>query len=241
MQLKAFSCVRPQLNQAAEALGYLSCARQVAGTEAPLEGRLASELFMTDASRALYLCELRDLASRTVTGLVGCLGVSDITSGHVTCTERLMPTDVAAHQQAVAQVVSASEQLGAQDEVATLAHPTSFALDVIVTAAKSATPLWKFETQDGNELTVWRMSRPEALEALEATFASIEGAVIRDERSQLVAEAAELAHERAQAAATVATGMEPTASFPVFLVPANQLSGAGAPTLPRGLFSRRTR
>lgn len=228
MRVKPFSCVRPTPEHLDEALASAPETREDLDT-AKAQGRYA-----IDAARALYLVELRDQAERSVTGVVCCCPVEALDDGTLTCSSSLRPADETLFRAQVGVAATRMGQLGAQDEPVTLVHPASFALDVIVCAAKTGTALCATE-RDGVRLTVWRVGRAEAVEALEATFEALPGAQVRDQASHLAAEAVEECARRQRATRPVSTGREPYERFVAFLVPESQLWGP-APTLPRGLF-----
>lgn len=233
MQIYPLSTVRPQISKAPDALAYLACARlSSADAQTGMSARLASGLFDLDASRALYVYERRDSAQRAVTGVVATLDASSLATGEVTCAERLRPQDEEDLMRAAEAQATSMGAAQVQDEYVTLLHEQSFALEVILTAAKTATPLYALEDESGAKVSLWRVGRKDAIEALQAAFGSISCAVICDERSQLVAQAAELA------AAAHGDAASPHSRFPVLLVAANQLETNDVPRIDAGLIAR---
>lgn len=110
---------------------------------------------------------------------------------------------------------------GAQTGPIFLTYRDNYAIDVLVGAASSATPLYDFTDAEGVRQTVWRVSRPAAVEALRATFSTIPCAYIAD------------GHHRAASAVRVCqelregdkgeAGERPWDTFLAVLFPASQL------------------
>jgi uncharacterized protein (DUF1015 family) len=110
---------------------------------------------------------------------------------------------------------------GAQTGPIFLTYRDNYAIDVLVGAASSATPLYDFTDAEDVRQTVWRVSRPAAVEALRATFSTIPCAYIAD------------GHHRAASAVRVCQelrekdggkeGERPWDTFLAVLFPASQL------------------
>lgn len=65
--------------------------------------------------------------------------------------------------------------LGAHAEPVVVEYEPSYALDVIVSAAQSATPLYNLSNGADLQVVVWRVSRTDAVEAICAMLGSMEG------------------------------------------------------------------
>lgn len=177
------------------------------------EDRVADGTFVTDASRAFYLYELAQ-GEHSQTGLVCCASVDEYLDGTIKRHENTRPEK---ERDRIAHI----EALGAQTGPIFLTYRDNLAADVIINAAKGATPLYDFTDDEGVRQRVWRVSRPEAVEALEATFAAIPCAYIADGHHR-AASAVRVA-ERMRKANPDYTGDEPFNRFLAVLFPASQL------------------
>lgn len=111
---------------------------------------------------------------------------------------------------------------GAQTGLILLAYRDNYALDVILGAATAAEPLYDFTDQEDVHQTVWRIARPAAIEAIQATFeASVPAAYIADGHHRAAA-AVRVAQEE-RAAHPERAGVQPYDTFLAALFPANQL------------------
>lgn len=247
MDIQPFSCTRPNPDRITDAL--------VAGPDALAD----SSLFTLDASRALYVIEHAGVAGATM-GLACCIPVDEMAG--------LMPTDEAAPRDS-GKVASSSEQaveagvsegatrddisigqdasalldeikrLGAQVHPVRLLHAGNFALDIILGAAKTATPLYALDGPSGQRLTVWRVSRPEAIDALKATYGTL-GLSLATSADALVAEA-DIALAREHHAAVKTQGIPAPSDIALaVLIPQNQ-AGADTFSIPAGLLMHRIR
>ncbi len=66
-------------------------------------------------------------------------------------------------------------ELGAHAEPVVVEYEPNYALDVIVSAAQSATPLYNLSNGSDLQVVVWRVSRTDAVEAICAMLGSMEG------------------------------------------------------------------
>ncbi len=66
-------------------------------------------------------------------------------------------------------------ELGAHAEPVVVEYDPNYALDVIVSAAQSATPLYNLSNGSDLQVVVWRVSRADAVEAICAMLGSMEG------------------------------------------------------------------
>ena len=85
------------------------------------------------------------------------------------------------------------EATGAQTGPIFLAYRDEYALDLLVSLATTATPLYDFTDEQQVRQTVWRVARPAAVDAIRETFARIPCAYIAD------------GHHRAASAVAVGT------------------------------------
>lgn len=154
MQIQGFSCTRPQPEHMDQ---MRACA-----TAAELDGLVAAGAYTTDVSRALYLVARRHDGVVT-TGVACCCSAVELDATAVDADEATARADEI-------------EALGAHTRPITIAYEGNRALDLILGAARSATPLYNL-SNGSEQVVVWRMSRPEAIEAVTTTFAQIDGHV----------------------------------------------------------------
>lgn len=111
---------------------------------------------------------------------------------------------------------------GAQTGLILLAYRDNYALDFILGAATAAQPLYDFTDEEGVRQTVWRIARPAAVEAIQATFeSSVPAAYIADGHHRAAA-AVRVAQEE-RAAHPEREGEQPYDTFLAALFPASQL------------------
>lgn len=155
MQVKGFSCIRPVPDHIGEVLGRASTA--------PFDGAVISlflkeQLLVLDISRALYLVAY-STGEHTYQALMGCIENSCAHSDSNTSKTTSTP--------------AAASTSDYQSEPVRVVYPSSMALSIILGAATGAVPLYNIHN-DASQLVVWRISRAEALEAIEAAFSTIE-------------------------------------------------------------------
>lgn len=218
MQIQGFSCTRPQPEHISE---MRACA-----TAAELDALVASGAYTTDVSRALYLVA-RKHGGIVTTGVACCCSADEL-------GEMIGDRDV--DSAAVEERARQIEALGAHARPVTIAYEGNMALDLILGAARSATPLYNL-SNGSEQVVVWRMSRPEAIEAVTATFATMGGRVAA---GSLEAAATRLVARRAREARPT---MDPRAAalHPlVMLVSQTELARGTADLLPgEGLLVHR--
>lgn len=207
MQIQPFSCLRPVPERIGDALS---------------KGIGAAEdrsLFTLDASRALYLVRRRAASGEAFDGLVCCCGVDDLAGLAVRDGEGSRGARVAAAGED-ARVRAAGDPI--EDDLnggspasrlqvtpVMLAYQGNVALRIIFDAAMTATPLYDLQGPDGSRLAAWRVSRPEAVDALAATFEAIGAVRLAGEHDLALAED-ELAHANdLRSHRDVVTGREP--------------------------------
>ena len=152
MQIQGFSCTRPQPEHMDQ---MRACA-----TAAELDGLVAAGAYTSDVSRALYLVARRH-DDVVTTGVACCCSAAELDAAAVDADEAAARADEI-------------EALGAHTRPITIAYEGNRALDLILGAARSATPLYNL-SNGSEQVVVWRMSRPEAIEAVTTTFAQIDG------------------------------------------------------------------
>lgn len=144
MRIEPFSCLRPEPEHIGTYLG------QGFGSNEAIRAGLKDKTLTLDISRALYLCAYSD-GTQTRKMLVACAEgePSEAASGVTVGTNSY------------------------QTEPLRVVYPSNIAIDIILSAATGAVPL--YNVQNGaQQLVVWRISRKEALEALQAAFEGIE-------------------------------------------------------------------
>ncbi len=188
MQVQAFSCARP-LPEHMDRL----C---LPATSAELDALIAEEAYTQDLGRSLYLVARRD--GELVRRGVVCCGDADELAmlalennsqvegefdassgdGHEVASVQAHghATDVASNKALVEASEAHLEQmrsLGAHAEPIVCEYEASYALDVIVAAAQSATPLYNLSNGSETQVVVWRVSREDAVDAIRATLAAV--------------------------------------------------------------------
>lgn len=137
-----------------------------------LEAREADGTFVSDGHRCYYLYRL-EMDGHSQTGIVACCSIDEYLDGTIKRHENTRPEK---ERDRISHIIAT----GAQTGPIFLAYRDEMALDVIVGAASAATPLYDFTDDQGVRNTVWRIARPEAIEAIEATFEHIGCAYIAD-------------------------------------------------------------
>lgn len=146
MQINPFSCVRPDPERVGEALS------QGIFSDDAVRRALKAKILTLDISRAFYLVAYSD-GTRTFKSLIACIETE--------------PT-------ASAATADAQEQPRAyQTEPTRVVYATNAAIEIILSAATAAVPLYNM-SNGARQIVVWRISRAEAVEALQAAFESVE-------------------------------------------------------------------
>ena len=166
-----------------------------------------------DVTPCLYLYRLTQ-GDHTQIGVVAACSVAEYDDGTIRRHEKTRP-------EKTADRVSHIRATGAQTGPVFIAYRDSMAIDIIVDAARAASPLYDFTDEQGVRQTVWRVARPVAVEALATAFSTIPCAYIAD------------GHHRASAAAQVCHDLHAEAGtqdqidadgFLAVLFPASQLN-----------------
>ena len=137
-------------------------------TAAELDALIGQELYTQDLGRSVYLVARRDgeLVRR---GIVCCGDVDELAAlAEAAGAEGEGVDDGGAEAAAVERL----RALGAHAEPIVVEHSPSFALDVIVGAAQTATPLYNLSNGAETQVVVWRVSRQDAVDAICAALES---------------------------------------------------------------------
>jgi uncharacterized protein (DUF1015 family) len=254
MKVEPFSCLRPAPDKAAtvaappydvfdraEAAAYVSAhpgsflaidrpetqfdadhdpyaADVYAKAAALMDAALADGTYVPDPAQCYYLYRL-EMAGHAQTGIVACCAVDDYLDGTIKRHENTVEakeTDRIRH----------IEALSAQTGPIFLAYRDDMALDLIVSAASAAEPLYDFTDDEGVRNTVWRIARPEAVEAIQLTFAALPCSYIADghHRAASAVKASLARREAAEQAGNPDLGHDrPYDTFLSVLFPASQL------------------
>ena len=182
-----------------------------------LHERIADGTYLYDAAPCYYLYELKR-ADRAQTGIVAVCSVADYEEGRIKRHELTRPDK---EQDRVDHI----EALGYQTGPIFLAYRDEPVLQFILDAVKTGKPLYHFTDEEGIEQTVWRVHRPESIEAIHAMLDRMPSLYIADGHHR-TASAVRAAHDlrsKAQAEGTY-TGKEPFNYFLSVLFPASQLT-----------------
>ena len=182
-----------------------------------MQDRIDSRIYMRDPNRCYYIYEL-EMDGRVQTGLVAVCSVDEYEDGTIKrheLTREDKERDRIEHIRA----------LGCQTGPIFLAYRDQPVLDMILGAAKMATPLYDFVDEENVRQTVWEVKRSDTVEAIAAMFQHIPCAYIADghHRTASAVKVARQMREEAKAAGTY-TGREPFNYFLSVLFPASQLT-----------------
>lgn len=180
-----------------------------------LEERAADGTLMRDPNKCYYLYRLAQ-NDRSQTGIVAACALDDYMDGTIKrheLTRRDNEDDRVRHIQAT----------GCQTGPIFLAYRDDPTLSFLVAAAKEAEPLYDFEDAEGVRQTVWRIGRPEAVEAFELMLARMPCAYIADGHHR-AASAARVCAQMRKEAGDGLTGDEPFNYLLCVLFPASELT-----------------
>lgn len=182
-----------------------------------MQDRIDSRVYMRDPNRCYYIYEL-EMDGRVQTGLVAVCSVDEYENGTIKrheLTREDKERDRIEHIRA----------LGCQTGPIFLAYRDQPVLDMILGAAKMATPLYDFVDDEGVRQTVWEVKRTDTVEAIAAMFQHIPCAYIADghHRTASAVKVAQQMRAEAKEAGTY-TGHEPFNYFLSVLFPASQLT-----------------
>ena len=137
-----------------------------------LDELIAKGTFIVDDSPCFYLYELEQNGHSQV-GVVGCCSIDD----YADCTIKKHENTIA---QKAASVVRRLDTLNMQTGPIYLAYRDEEDVDAIVDEALKSDPLYSFVSKEGVTNTVWRISDPAAVEALQQAFTKVPTAYIAD-------------------------------------------------------------
>ena len=181
-----------------------------------LADRVTDGTLVRDGEPCYYLYRLSG-NGHSQTGIVAAFSIDDYETGTIRRHEFTRPVDEKDRADHIATT-------GCQTGPVLLAYRDDPTLETIVNAATTANPLYDFTDAEGLRETVWRVSRPAAVDALRTMLALVPRAYIAD------------GHHRAAAAARVrkafrdahgdtmgASGTEPCGFLLAVLFPESQL------------------
>lgn len=182
-----------------------------------LRARIDDGTYVADGNRAYYIYELT-WEGRTQTGVAAVCSVDEYEDGTIKrheLTREDKERDRIEHMRA----------LGCQTGPIFTTYRDQPVLDMIVEAAKTATPLYDFTDDEGVRQRVWEVARPDAVEAVHAMFEQVPCAYIADghHRTASAVKVAQAMRAEARAAGTL-TGTEPFNYYLSVLFPASQLT-----------------
>ena len=182
-----------------------------------LRERIDDGTYIADGNRSYYIYELT-MDGRSQTGVVGVCAVDEYEGGTI---KRHELTRAEKERDRIEHI----RALGCQTGPIFLTYRDQPVLDIIIGAAKTATPLYDFTDDEGVRQTVWEIARPEAVEALHAMFEKVPCAYIADghHRTASAVKVAQAMRDEAREAGTL-TGKEPFNFFLAVLFPASQLT-----------------
>ncbi|MCI1664921.1 MAG: DUF1015 family protein [Atopobiaceae bacterium] len=186
-----------------------------------LDSWVGDGTYLRDPSHSYYLYRLEatspDGTTHSQMGVVACCSVDDYVDGTIKRHE-------STRADKEADRIRHIDALDAQTGPIFLAYRDSMALDMIIGAASTGEPLYDMTDEEGVRSTVWRVSRPDAVEAIRGCFEHVPCAYIADGHHR----AASAVHESLarREAAGVAEDDPHVAAYDTFLsvlFPASQL------------------
>lgn len=182
-----------------------------------LHERIADGTYIYDRDLCYYLYEL-ECAGRAQTGIVAACSVDDFEQNVI---KRHELTRADKERDRIEHI----RALGYQTGPIFLAYRDDAVLAAIIEAAKTATPLYRFQDDEGVRQTVWRIHRTESVEAIHAMLDRMPCAYIADghHRAASAVKVARAMRAEAQEAGSY-TGKEPFNYILSVLFPASQLT-----------------
>lgn len=168
---------------------------------------------LKDTTPCFYLYRL-EMDGRSQLGVVAACSVAEYESSIIKRHEKTRPNKTADRAQHI-------RATGAQTGPVFLTYRDNAAIDIIVSVARSASPLYDFTDEQGVRQTIWRVARPVAVDALVDAFSLVPCAYIADGHHRASA-AAQVAHDL-RAEAGDPDGELPSDMFLAVLFPASQL------------------
>ena len=145
-------------------------------TATELDTLVASGAYMQDLGRALYLVTRRD-GDVVRQGIVCCCDAGELTGLVAAVASEDAERGVA---DASGSIAARMRSLGAHANAVALAYENNFAIQTIVAAAQTATPLYNLSNGAGTQVVVWRVSREDAVGAIGAAIGATEVAPTGD-------------------------------------------------------------
>lgn len=154
----------------------------VPATSAELDALIAEGAYTQDLGRCLYLVARRDgeLVRR---GIACCGEVDELAAmaaaevasqeGNAPQVDKAEGEDGPLDAPGGKDALEKARALGAHAEAIVCEYEASYALDVIVAAAQSATPLYNLSNGGDTQVVVWRVSREDAVQAICAVLATM--------------------------------------------------------------------
>ena len=167
-----------------------------------LRERIDDGTLMCDPSRSYYIYELTQ-AGHTQTGVVAVCSIDEYEQGII---KRHENTRAEKERDRIEHI----RALGVQTGPIFLTYRDEPVLTVIIEAAKGATPLYDFTDDESVRQRVWRVRRPESVEAIYAMFEHVPCAYIADGTIARPLREGGARAARAGAAAGTFTGKEPS-------------------------------
>ncbi|MDO4596282.1 MAG: DUF1015 family protein [Coriobacteriaceae bacterium] len=202
MNMLPFPCIRPDQEQITPALATVHRALGAASREAAramLEESIQAGVHVRDGNRGLYIYQC--MGEHGFTAVVGVTPL-DALAGAVS-EEEIEEESGAAREIC---------RLGCQLRPVCAGVEHNAVLDMIVSAAKTSTPVYAMQDRTGTTHAVWEILRQEAVEAIRAMLAQAgEPEPLKSGRADLAADvaAARLLNEELRADGTY-TGREPS-------------------------------
>ena len=175
-----------------------------------LRDRQLDKTLTIDETPCVYLYE-QTHGDHKQLGVMAAVSVDDYIDGTIRQHERTL---INKEQDRVNHIKGIRAQTGP----VFLAYPDSLAVDMIISAAKMADPLYDFVSEDGVRQRVWRIARPSAIEAICLAFSSIDAAYIADGHHRAAAAVAIAKERRAEGRVN-----DPAEAFLAVLFPESQL------------------
>lgn len=169
---------------------------------------------LKDTTPCFYIYRLKQ-GDHAQIGVVAACSVAEYEEGTIRRHENTRP-------EKTADRVKHIRATGAQTGPVFLTYRDNMVLDIVIDAARTATPLYDFTDEYGVRQTIWRVARPVAVESIETGFSMVPCAYIADGHHRASA-AAQVCHDlRAEAGPDA--GPLPSDEFLAVLFPASHLT-----------------
>lgn len=164
LDIAPFSCYRIKDVSALNTL-----AQESMSSREQLQAFIDEGALALDAARALYLVR------EERTGQIATALLCGVTLDLVDDLLQLYPSELDRNAETAAAVARASAevtQIGAHTSPIAIYYQQNMAADIILSAAASGTALYHLQDKRGWTLDIWRIGRPETIEALSTLFSS---------------------------------------------------------------------